>query len=58
MLLMSHLLHEAELDVKNYAGRGRCFPPRLKAEEYRITSSEISQNNPSHLAKAEFNSVL
>ena len=44
MLLMSDSLHEAELDVK--------------AEEYRITSSEISQNNPSHHAKAEFNSVL
>ena len=58
MLLMSDLFHEAELDVKNYADRGRCFPPRLKAEEYRITSSEISQNNPSHHAKAEFNSVL
>ena len=55
---MSDLLHEAELDVKNYADRGRCFPPRLKGEEYRITSSEISQNNPSHLAKAEFNSVF
>ena len=39
MLLMSDLLHEAELHVK--------------AEEYRITSSEISQNNPSHHAKAE-----
>ena len=55
---MSDLLHEAELDVKNYADRGQCFPPRLKAEEYRITSSEISQNNPSPLAKAEFNSVF
>ena len=55
---MSDLFHEAELDVKNYADQGRCFPPRLKAEEYRIMSSEISQNNPSHHAKAEFKSVL
>ena len=50
------LLNEAELDAKNYADRGGCYPPRLRAEVDKIFRD---LHNFSHHTTVEFsNSVL
>ena len=48
---------EAEKDMKNYTGRGGCFPRRLKAELDNMLTSQGSHNFSLH-TKAEFNNCF
>ena len=55
VIILLQLLNEAEYDMKNSAGRGGCYPPRLKAE---VDNTLRDLQNSSYPTKAEFNNCF
>ncbi len=49
------LLDEAEYDMKNYADRGECYPPKPKAE---ADNTIRDLHNSSYHTKAKFNNCF
>ena len=49
------LLTEFEHDIKNYQGRGLCYPPKPKAE---VDNTNRGLDNSRYHAKTEFNNCF